>query len=219
MNPEGKEIGGRTFFATLETVASAGETRQSPFLERLEALYARMDRRYSEVADQYGFHCRGCEDSCCRTTFYHHTMVEYLYLRAGVRRMSKESQARILHLSRDVLANLDAGRFCPLNEEGLCLLYAYRPMICRLHGIAHELRRPDGTVHRGPGCSVFDAAARGKSQIAFERTEFYWELSTLEREARKTFDVSQKIKMTISHMLEAMLDTRSQEEGPIHETD
>lgn len=218
MSPAGNAIGSRSFFIALGAAGSGGKARQKPFLERLEALYANMDRRYSEIADRYEFHCRGCEDSCCRTTFYHHTMVEYLYLRTGVRLMSKERQVKILLLSREVSANPDAGCFCPLNEEGLCLLYAYRPMICRLHGIAHELRRPDGTIHRGAGCSVFDATARGKPYIAFDRTEFYWALSSLEQEARKAFGVSQKIKMTIPQMLEGMLHTQPQKEGPLHET-
>ncbi len=210
-------MGCRTFFSALEFAASAEEAREKPFLERLEALYARMDRRYSEIADRYGFHCRGCEDSCCRTTFYHHTLVEYLYLRAGVRRRVKERQTEFLHRSQNVPANPDAGR-CPLNNEGLCLLYAYRPMICRLHGIPHELRRPDGTVQRGPGCSVFHATARGKAPIAFDRTEFYVVLSNLEQDARKAFGFSQKIKMTISQMLEAMLHPQPPKESPFHET-
>jgi len=219
MNPAGQAIGGRNFFSALESAASAEEAGERPFLGRLEALYARMDRRYSEIADQYGFHCRGCEESCCRTTFYHHTLVEYLYLRAGVRQVAKERQAGFLHRSQDILANPDAGRICPLNDEGLCLLYAYRPMICRLHGIAHELHRPDGTVHRGPGCSVFHATARGKPHIAFDRTGFYVALSSLEQEARKAFSFSQKIKMTLSQMLEAMLDTQPPKGSPFHETD
>lgn len=199
----------------LENAAFADEIRQMQFLERIEALYARMDRRYSEIADHYGFHCRGCEDSCCRTTFYHHTLVEYLYLKAGVRTLAKERQVKILHLSREVPAAPEAGCFCPLNEDGLCLVYSHRPMICRLHGIAHELHRPDGTVHRGPGCRAFDVAARGKPYVALDRTDFYWELSKLEKEARTAFGFSRKIKMTISQMLKTMLSAEVPEGIPL----
>jgi len=205
--------------SALEAAASAGEARQRPFMDRLGALFEKMDRRYSEVADRCGFHCRGCEDSCCKTTFYHHTLVEYLYLNAGVRSLAKELQAKILLLSEDVLANPDAGRFCPLNDAGRCLLYTHRPMICRLHGIAHELRRPDGSVHRGPGCAAFDSAAGSEPGIALDRTEFYWELSKLEKEAREAFGFSHKIKMTISQMVEAMLRPRPLKESPFNETD
>lgn len=219
MSPSEESIDSPAVFSMLENTASAKAIRQKPFLDRLEALYAHMDRRYSEIADQYGFHCRGCEDSCCRTTFYHHTLVEYLYLRAGVHALAIERQEKILHLSREVLAHLDARRFCPLNEDGRCLVYAYRPMICRLHGIAHELRRPDGTARRGPGCRVFDAAAQGKPYIALDRTEFYWELSNLEQEARAAFGFSRKIKMTISQMVETMLQPKPPKESPFNETD
>jgi Fe-S-cluster containining protein len=164
-----------------------------------------MDRRYSEVAKRCGFHCRGCEESCCRTLFYHHTLVEFLYLREGILLLEKGKQEEILLLSREVSANPDAGRFCPLNEGGRCLLYGYRPMICRLHGIAHELRRPDGTVHRGPGCAAFEARFNEKPPGILDRTEFYRELSELEGEVRAALGCFQKIRMTLSQMVEAVL--------------
>jgi len=201
----GEACGSSSGFSALEAAASAGAARQQPFLDRLGALYARMDRRYSEIADHCGFHCRGCADSCCRTTFHHHTLMEYLYIREGVLSLEQDRQEALRRLSQTVSANPDTGLFCPLNEDGGCLIYANRPMICRLHGVAHELRRPDGTVHRGPGCGGFDAAVQGKPHMALDRTEFYWELSKLEQEVRAAFGFSQKIRMTISQMVETML--------------
>lgn len=202
----------------LETAALAAEDRREPFLVRLENIYAHMDRKYSEVAAQYGFYCQGCKDSCCRTTFYHHTSVEYLYIRAGVQTLGKEKQVGILRRAKKVSKHPDAGLFCPLNEGGQCLLYAYRPMICRLHGIAHELHRPDGTVIHGPGCAVFEKAAKGKAYVAFDRSDFYWELSKLEREAREALGVSGKTKMTIAQMVETILNTLLPEKSLSYET-
>jgi hypothetical protein len=203
---------------SLETVASLTEDHRKPYLDRLETIYAHMDRKYHEVADQYGFNCRGCKDSCCRTTFYHHTLVEYLYLKVGVQALGKEKQAGILKQAKKISEHPDALLFCPLNEAGRCLLYAFRPMICRLHGIAHELRRPNGTVEHGPGCSVFEAAAGGRAYVPFDRSGFYWELSMLEREARTAFGFYGKIKMTVSQMVETMLNTRLLENNLSHET-
>lgn len=219
MSPTGKAGGDRSVFSALDAAASEGAGRQKPFLERLEALYVRMDRRYSEIADRCGFHCRGCEDSCCRTTFHHHTLVEYLYLREGVLSLEKDKQDEILLLSQIVSAKPNAGLFCPLNEDGQCLLYLHRPMICRLHGTAHELRRPDGTVQRGPGCAAFEAVSKGRAPIALDRTEFYWELSKLEHEARMAMGFFQKIKMTISQMTETMFLMQASKESPFHEKD
>ncbi len=182
------------------------EERLTPFINRLKDLYARMDRSYQEVADRYGFHCQGCEESCCRTTFYHHTWVEYLYLKAGVQELSREVREDLLLSAQKVSAQTGTGLFCPLNQDGKCMLYAYRPMICRLHGIAHELRRPDGSVHYGPGCAAFEAAAGETAYIPFDRSGFYWELSRLEREVRAALGNYDRIKMTVSQMVETMLN-------------
>jgi Fe-S-cluster containining protein len=218
MIPADASTGGSTVFSDLESAVSAGAPDSQLFVEQLAELYARMDRRYSEVADQSGFHCRGCGESCCKTLFYHHTLMEYLYVREGILSLEKRKQEKILRLSREVSATPDAGLFCPLNENGQCLLYPYRPMICRLHGLAHELRRPDGTVHRGPGCAAFEAVSIGKPSVALDRTEFYWALSRLEKEARRAFGFSQKIRMTVSRMLEAVLYSKFPKESPCHET-
>ncbi len=42
-----------------------------------------MDLKYKEAADYYGFDCTGCEDNCCFTRFFHHTLLEYLYIMEG----------------------------------------------------------------------------------------------------------------------------------------
>ncbi|HSM88690.1 MAG TPA: hypothetical protein VLT56_01580, partial [Desulfobacterales bacterium] len=52
-------------------------------LKRLVPLYAAMDAAYEAAAAAYRFACMGCEESCCRTRFHHHTLVEYHGLRDG----------------------------------------------------------------------------------------------------------------------------------------
>jgi len=46
------------------------------FIDRLKQIYTAMDRAYDRAADPYGFTCDGCADNCCRTRFYHHTVIE-----------------------------------------------------------------------------------------------------------------------------------------------
>jgi Fe-S-cluster containining protein len=186
-------------------------------LDRLTALFQHMDQAYAAVADQYGFHCHGCQDNCCQTRFYHHTLIEYLYLLEGVRQLGRATwqAVRTQALSvMDQMAQADrqgkAPRImCPLNENGRCLVYDHRPLICRLHGIPHELRRPHGSVLKNPGCDAFFEQCRKRGQrdyIPFDRTPLYRSMAMLEQTLRSKTGYHQKIKLTIAQMLAAITD-------------
>jgi len=176
-------------------------------------LFAGMDSAYEAVAMRLGFHCRGCEDNCCRSLFYHHTLVEYFRLRSGLASLSDLEQAQIRRRADRVAAGQaeaenrtagDARRpMCPLNIEGLCGLYESRPMICRLHGIPHELRRPGGRIISSPGCGAFYrlGSAENFDEVWLDRTPWYSALSQLERRLRNRIGYSAKIKMTIAQMI------------------
>ena len=179
------------------------------FFDRLHGIFADMDRQYAEAAKHYGFHCNGCEDNCCRTRFYHHTYLEYLYIQAGLNTLGhqrrREIQSRAAGVCRET-ATLDqqgipVRLMCPLNTYGRCMLYAYRPMICRLHGISHELRKPGQNVIRGAGCGMFDLRCSNQSYRKFDRTPFYFEVASLERELKQTVGLSSRIKLTIAEMI------------------
>lgn len=187
----------------LEEALSTERALWKPFLDRAALLYADMDEKYGQVSDQYGFHCQGCEDNCCRTTFYHHTVLECLCLFKGFGCMGEDLRAEVLKQAQLVSRQPSAGHYCPLCREGRCLLYTYRPMICRLHGIAHEVHRPDRAVGYGPGCAAFETVAKGKPYIAFDRTKYYWELSRLEQDVRAVLGVTKKIKMTVGQIVAA----------------
>lgn len=182
-----------------------------PILSRLAELYAAMDRQYAAAASHYGFHCDGCPENCCRTRFYHHTVLEYLYLMRGVEQLSPETRDAVLIAAARVVcetheADLSGKRnrfMCPLNREQRCMVYSFRPMICRLHGISHELHRNDGTILHGEGCRHFDDHARGRAYIRFDRTPFYRQMALLEKDARLASGITGKLKMTIAEMLTA----------------
>ena len=179
------------------------------FVSRLGTLFEKMDREYETVAERYGFACRGCEDNCCRTRFYHHTFIEYYYIREGLETLSEKQQQKIGQTASMVdqihtiagRKGLSAKEMCPLNLNGRCILYSYRPMICRLHGIPHELHRPGKTVQNHPGCNAFYEQCRQPSYIRFDRTPFYMEMSTLERDLKSALGISERIKMTVAQML------------------
>ena len=180
-----------------------------PFFDRLAKLYADMNRAYKNAADYYGFHCTGCKDNCCLTRFYHHTYLEYFYLLRGCESLDPEIKTDIIKKASDLCGKMaDADNkgiklrlMCPLNFNDLCLLYDYRPMICRLHGIPHELHRHDQNVFYGQGCELFTGQSEGKTYFKFDRTPFYLEMSRLETELKQSAGIAQKMKMTVAQML------------------
>lgn len=173
----------------------------------LIALYARMDLAWDAVAEQYEFQCNGCKDNCCRSLFYHYTQVEKSFLRYGFDKLDSPKKKSILKLAQDWLEktfehpsdNQSRKIICPANKGERCLLYRYRPMICRLHGLPHELCRPGAPPVKGPGCQAgeFD----NKKYIPFDRTPFYREMAQAELTFQTISGKRGKIKQTIAHML------------------
>lgn len=182
---------------------------RSSFLERLRRIYAVMDTAFDQAARAYGFVCDGCEESCCRTRFHHHTLLEYIVLRDGFNDLSAERQTQIRERAavvvgqhaRDLAAGADTKPMCPLNNAGRCGLYAHRPMICRLHGIPHELHPRGRPPQLGPGCAEFHRRCGRAAYHPFDRTPLYAELAHLESELRRVVGQHQKIRMTIAEML------------------
>ena len=132
----------------------------APFFKRLETLYARMDEAWETAATHYGFVCRGCPENCCETEFYHHTHIEQNYLISGMATLAPATVEAIQAKAVTVCEARAAAEptreplrvMCPLNSNSLCRLYTFRPMICRLHGIPHELTKPGATPVQQPGC-------------------------------------------------------------------
>ena len=179
------------------------------FIARLKRIYAAMDRAYHRAAGHYDFACDGCPDSCCRSLFYHHTIIECGYLIEGLKTLDpgklKEVKTRALH---GIAETAGAGQsatalriMCPLNFDELCILYPYRPMICRLHGVPHELQKPGQNPIYGRGCQTFDRRCSHKEYFKFDRTPLYRQLAMLERDVRQTLGFDEKIKMTVAEIV------------------
>lgn len=166
-----------------------------------------MDTTWNRVASEYSFQCNGCEDNCCKSLFFHYTHIEKAYLLHGFKGLKKNRQAAILSRAQnycDITFNQPGAIqshkiYCPLNENDLCLLYRFRPMICRLHGLPHELNRPGFDPVKSPGChaGLFD----DKQYITFDRTPFYQEMAQIESLFRKNMSKTDKIKESIAQML------------------
>lgn len=177
------------------------------FFGRMEKLYARMTGAYAEMAALYGFDCAGCQDNCCTQRFHHHTLAEFFYLLNGLRKADRALAGEVLRRAREVTEayreEMPAGRIiplmCPVNFDGLCSLYEHRPMICRLHGLPHRFRRPDGFTAEGGGCHRFELLHKAAARV--ERTGFYTELASIEKDLRARLGFAGRYRKTTAQML------------------
>ena len=194
----------------LETIPNhIDDRRLSAFLDRLRDIFAAMDLEYARAAAHYQFQCDGCADSCCLTRFYHHTYLEYFYFRRSFEQLDSRKKDEIILRAEDVCRQtakadekgMPVRLLCPLNDDSLCTLYPFRPMICRMHGIPHELQKPGQNVIHGPGCSTFDERCGDKGYFKFDRTPFYGAMAKLENEFKQTAGLEGRIKMTVAEMV------------------
>ena len=179
------------------------------FIQRLQQIYASMDDAYNRAAKQYGFTCDGCQDNCCRTRFYHYTVIEVAYLKQGLMTLKADVDEQVKQRALTVIDAIEKAHdnpaairmMCPLNVDTRCILYSYRPMICRLHGLPHELRKPGQPNIMGPGCSTFGERCGHQRYVGFDRTPVYREMAKLEQDVRRSMDFTTKIKMSIAQMI------------------
>ena len=177
---------------------------------RLKRLYADMEAQYDRVARQIGLDCRGCPDNCCVSYFQHHTYIEWAYLWQGLQRSEPSFRERVLAQAKEVLGHYDAALqrgqkpeiMCPLNEDGRCVLYPYRLMICRFHGVPNQVTLPDGSRRQFPGCIHCRRKTEGLLRVpVLDRTPAYIQLATLERTFTKNLPQLPKVDLTLAEML------------------
>jgi hypothetical protein len=183
--------------------------------EKVRDIYAEMESGYDKVARELKFSCDGCSDNCCDSYFLHHTYTEWGYLWIGFRAESKEKQKEIMARSVQYIADCEkaeaAGErpqvMCPLNENGRCILYTHRLMVCRTHGVPASMRRPDGQMLNFPGCFRCQKIVKKKfvhdSQAPqVERTPLLQRLVAVERELMgEKIHLYPRVKLTIAQML------------------
>jgi hypothetical protein len=184
-------------------------------LHRMGLMYKEMESEYDKVAAQLGFSCEGCPDNCCDSYFQHHTYAEWSYLWLGFLQLPVDEQRAILiraeanqRACEEVLARGEHPQvMCPLNQNGHCILYPYRLMVCRTHGVPATMTRPDGKRLTFPGCFqcqelVEEGYLNKKGVPHMERTPLLRQLAMLENdlmEGRR--HLYPKIKLTIAQML------------------
>lgn len=182
--------------------------------KRLEEIYQKLQDEYLRVAGELDFSCDGCPDNCCDSYFLHHTYAEWAYLWQGFRQLAANDQEELLARSRiwqkecdkALASDLRPQVMCPLNENGRCVLYQHRLLVCRTHGVPATMIRPDGQELRFPGCfrcQEIVSARHPASQAAHvARTPLLHQLAALENQLLEgKRHLLPKVRITIASML------------------
>ncbi|BCR05601.1 hypothetical protein DESUT3_26700 [Desulfuromonas versatilis] len=102
-----------------------------PGLANYRQLVARVDELCARIVGEFSAQIacrRGC-DACCR-----HLALFQVEAAALALALEELGGARADHIRARAAAASPEGP-CPLLEDGACLLYAARPLICRTHGL------------------------------------------------------------------------------------
>lgn len=180
-------------------------------MQDLNNLYRQMEEEYNSVANQLELSCADCDDNCCSSYFQHHTYIEWAFLWRGILECSQEKRELFLQRAKDYVQEsercLKQGKtpnlMCPLNSGGWCEMYEYRLMICRLHGVPNQIKMPNGSIKKFPGCIPCQKITAQMDQYpALDRTPLYIKLVELERQFTATKGKNlPKVDMTIAEML------------------
>lgn len=109
--------------------------------ERYLELTARVDGFFDDVHARHGERMQcgaGCAD-CCRSRFSV-TLVEAVRIAEGLAGLPADVRARL----RERADQGDPGVCAALEPDGRCAIYAWRPLICRSHGVPIRQREADG---------------------------------------------------------------------------
>lgn len=111
---------------------SALDRHYDELLAKVDAFFARTRARYAGALE-----CApGCTD-CCRGGLTL-TGIEAEYLRRGIATLPPEARRALAQR-----AEAPGGAACPaLEPDGCCGVYAWRPLVCRTHGLPIRFRRP-----------------------------------------------------------------------------
>lgn len=182
---------------------------------RLEKIYENLGEAYDGVAQKLNFSCEGCSDNCCDSYFQHHTYLEWVYLLQGFSELTEDKQAELRcrcdeyekACESSIAQEKRPQVMCPLCENGLCILYKHRLLVCRTHGVPAVMRFPNGQVRHFMGCFrcqeiVESRFAKNEHAPHVERNPHLAKIIELENEVcnNKRAELP-KVKMTIAQMI------------------
>ena len=94
-----------------------------------------IDKRLNEYYELHKEHincCLGCS-SCCETGDYPLSQLELEYIMQGYAKLSDEDKITV----QNNIKNIEQGGVCPFLIDKKCSVYPFRPIVCRVHGLAY----------------------------------------------------------------------------------
>jgi hypothetical protein len=183
-------------------------------LKSLQEIYSKLETEYDRVAGELNFSCSNCPDNCCDSYFLHHTNAEWAYLWMGLQKLDPDDfveiearAAEYIRLCAEAEARGERPQvMCPLNRDGLCVLYEHRMLVCRTHGVPAMIKRPDGRILKFPGCFHCQDIVEKKTEkdrvASVDRTPMLHLLARLENDLlEQRRHLLPKVKMTIAQMI------------------
>ena len=101
------------------------------YKEFLDSLDKRLEK-YFELHKEHINCCLGCS-SCCETVDYPISQIELEYLMQGFEHLSNKEKATV----QNRIKNIAKSETCPFLIDKKCSVYPYRPLVCRVHGLAY----------------------------------------------------------------------------------
>lgn len=95
----------------------------------------KFDQRLQEYFESFGENIcchKGCSD-CCEKGDYPITDIELNYLMNGFLNLDLPTKLQV----QNNIKNMRKGEKCPFLINHECSVYLYRPIICRVHGLAY----------------------------------------------------------------------------------
>lgn len=128
-------------------------------LRQYEIFLSFFDKKLAKYFELYAraIKCKkGCS-FCCKNGDYPLSYLEMCYLMKGFAKLEKNSHDIVREnikaiLESKTLQNADKSHTCPFLVNNECVVYNYRPLTCRIHGLAYL--RTDGVV-KLPQCARY----------------------------------------------------------------
>jgi Fe-S-cluster containining protein len=124
--------------------------------ERYQELTAKVDTFFTRVQSRYGsaMQCKAGCTACCHVRLSV-TALEASVIREGLAGLPEEERARLA-----LRAKQGTRGACPaLEADGRCALYAWRPLVCRSHGVPIRHREPGAEASVSACEKNFEAGA------------------------------------------------------------
>lgn len=98
------------------------------FLENLDKRLETFNKYHKDY-----IYCKSGCSACCEKGDYPISQLELEYLMQGFIALDNETKIRI----QENIKSMKKGQSCPFLINRMCSIYPYRPIICRVHGIAY----------------------------------------------------------------------------------